>query len=83
MQIICLLSRSRRQRFVFILILVDNPKGTFLNSIQGRVRSVRYVPSHTAGITDTGHFGKFSTSVPVPDNSTTSVRRQYRYRILG
>ena len=35
--------------------------------LQGGVCSVRYVPRHTAGITGTGHFGKFgTTSIPVP-----------------
>ena len=49
-----------------------------------RVCSVRYVPRHTAGITGTGHFGKFGTaSIPVPDTSVSSVRHQYRYRTLA
>ena len=48
-----------------------------------RVCSVRYVPRHTAGITGTGHFGKFgTTSIPVADTWVTSVRHQYRFRTL-
>ena len=52
-----------------------------------RVCSVRYVPRrtavYTADITGTGHFVKFgTTSIPVPDTSASSVRYQYRYRIL-
>ena len=48
-----------------------------------RVCSVRYVPRHTAGITGTGHFGKFgTTSIPVPDISVSSVRHSYRYQTI-
>ena len=44
------------------------------------MRSVRYVSRHTAGITGTGHFGKFGkTSIPVPNTSVSSVRHRYRY----
>ena len=53
---------------------------------QGRVRygTYRGVPAvYTAGITGTGHCGKFSTaSIPVPETSVSSVRHQYRYRRL-
>ena len=39
---------------------------------------------YTAGITGTGHFGKFgTTSIPAPNTSVNSVRRQYRYRHFG
>ena len=37
---------------------------------------------YTGGITGTGPFGKFGTSIPVPDTSVSSVRHQYRYRTL-
>ena len=48
-----------------------------------RVCSVQYVPRDTAGITGTGHFGKFgTTSRLVPDTWVSSVRHQYRYRSL-
>ena len=50
--------------------------------LQGRVRYGTYraiPPIYTAGITGTGHFGNFGTSIPVPDTSVTSVRHQYRY----
>ena len=54
-----------------------------MNSRQRRVSSARYVPRHTAGITGTGHFGKFgTTSIPVPDAWVNSVRHQYQYRTL-
>ena len=49
---------------------------THLVSNPPRVCSVRYVPKHTAGITGTGHFGKFGTSIPAPDTSVRSVRHQ-------
>ena len=57
-----------------------------------RVCPVRYVSRHTAGITGTGHFGKFGTTsipvppvpvqtfIPVPDTLVSSVEHQYRYR---
>ena len=48
-----------------------------------RVCSVRYVSRHTAGISGTGQLGKFgTTSIPVPHNSVSSVRHQYRCRTL-
>ena len=38
---------------------------------------------YTAGITGTGHFGKFGTaSIPLPETLISSVRHQYRYRTL-
>ena len=44
---------------------------------------VRYVPRYTAGITDTGNFGKFgTTSIPVPETLISSVRRQ-KYTAAG
>ena len=37
-------------------------------------------PVYAAGVTGTGHFGKFgTTSLPVPNTSVSSVRHQYRY----
>ena len=54
--------------------------------LQGCVRygTYRGVPAvYTAGITGTGHFGKFGTaSIPVPETSVSSVRHQYRYQKL-
>ena len=51
-----------------------------MNSIQRRVCSVQYVPRYTAGITGTGHLGKFGTiAIPVP---VSSVRHQYRYQTI-
>ena len=47
-----------------------------------RVCSVPYVPRRTAGISGTGHFVKFGTSIPVPDTSVSSVWHPYRYRPL-
>ena len=56
--------------------------------LQGCVRygTYRGIPAvYTAGITSTGHFGKFgTTSIPVPETSISSVHpyryREYRYR---
>ena len=58
-----------------------------MNSIQARVRSVRFdrgiPPVYTAGITGTGYFGTFGmTSIPVPLISESSVRHQYLYHSL-
>ena len=65
--------------------LVDNPKGTFWTAYKRCVRHGTYrgiPPVSTAGITGTGRFGNFGTSIPVPDTSVSSVRYQYRYRTL-
>ena len=55
----------------------------FVISYYPRVCSIRHVPRRTGGITGTGHFGKFGTaSIPTPETSVSSVRHQYRFRIL-
>ena len=90
LQIICLLSSSRRLPvFFFTFFFSWYFKVYLLNSIQTRGCSVRYAPSHTAGITGTWHFGKIgTTSIPVPDTSVSSVRfgkigmTSIRYRTL-
>ena len=58
----------------------------FKYMMQGCVRYGTYrdvTAVYTAGITGTGHLGKFGTaSIPVPEISVSSVRHQYRYRKL-
>ena len=61
--------------FCVLLILIP---GTFW---QRKYKNIKGCVRYTAGITGTGHFGKFGTSIPVPDTCVTSVH-QYRYRTL-
>ena len=91
MQIICLLSNSRRLyvfifHFFFQVIIQRAPfEQHTKKAVFGTVRTEAYrryiLAVYTAGITGTGHFGKVgTTSIPVPDTSVSSVRHPYRYR---
>ena len=85
MQIICLLSSSRRLCVSFFYFSFQ----LIIERVAYKERCVRYIryrvipPVYTAGITGTGHFGRFgTTSIPVSDTSVSSVQHQYRYQTL-
>ena len=72
----------RRVLFLKNLKVCGNASGT---TLKYRVCSVRIsrVPVLVYDInTGTWHFGKFSTSIPVPKTSVTLVQHPYRYQTL-